>query len=301
MPVALQAVLVPLFWSMVFPLSKVIMRDFPPLTLAALRYVLGAAFLTVLAVRRGGRTELLGLVRRQWPALFVLGLAAIVSNAAQVVGLRFATAAVGSIIGATSPVYSTVLAAVFLRERIGLAQVTGLFLALAGVSAIALGGPAGSGGTTPLGVILMFVGALAYSVYTVLGKRHDASSLPVLAISTWLGVIPLCLAALLVEPAIPAVAQAGLRSWLALLALAALPTAIAVIWFFSLVARIGAARASLILYLVPVFGLVQSRFLLGEHITWPLIVGALVSVVGVAIAQPRGLSGSGRRPDRTPA
>lgn len=285
MPVAIQAILVPFFWSLVFPLSKIIMREVPPLTLATLRYTLGAVFLTALACAYGGRGELARLLRREWPAMLLLGLAATMSNASQVIGLRYATAAVGSIIGATSPVYSTILAAAFLKERIGGAQVAGLVLALAGVSGIALAGPAGNGGTTSLGVILMLIGAFAYSVYTVLGKRHDASSLPVLAVSTWLGVLPLAVVALVTEPALPSVAAASAPSWLALLALAALPTAVAVIWFFGLVAKAGAARASLILYLVPVFGLVQSRLLLGETITPALLIGGLAAVGGVALAQ----------------
>lgn len=292
MPIVLQAVLVPLFWSLVFPLSKIVIRELPPLTVAALRYALGAAFLTAAALARGGRDEMARLFRRQWPAMFALGSAAIVSNAAQVVGLRWASAAVGAIIGATSPVYSAALAALFLKERLGAAQVAGLLLALAGVSGIALVGPA-AGGTTVVGVLLMFVGAFAYSVYTVLGKRYDASSLPVLAVSTWLGVLPLIAIALVVERPARAIAGAGAAAWCGLLALAALPTALAVIWFFALVSRIGAARASLILYLVPVFGLVQSRLLLGERITPALLIGGLASVGGVALAQ-LGRPGGGR-------
>lgn len=284
MLIALQALLVPLFWSLVFPLSKIVMRSLPPLTIAALRYTLGAALLTAIALLRGGRAELARLLRRQWPAMFALGAAATVSNAAQVVGLRWASAATGAIIGATSPVYAAALAALFLRERLGAAQVAGLLLALAGACGIALAGPA-SGDTTPAGALLMFVGAISYSVYTVLGKHYEATSLPVLAASTRLGVLPLLAAALVLERPWRALSAAGAAAWAGLVALAALPTALAVIWFFTLVARIGATRASLILYLVPVFGLVQSRLLLGERITPALLIGGLASVGGVALAQ----------------
>lgn len=57
-----QALLVPFFWSLVFPLSKIILRDVPPLSLVALRYLMGA--------------------------IFILGLTAVAANASQVVGLR---------------------------------------------------------------------------------------------------------------------------------------------------------------------------------------------------------------------
>lgn len=287
MPVVLQAILVPFCWSLVFPLSKLIMRDLPPLTVSALRYLLGAVCLTVLTFAAGKGRELPVLLRRKWPVLLLLGLTATVSNATQIFGLRWASSATGAIIGATSPVYSALLAAYVLRERLSGNQIGGLVLALAGVSGLALVGPTDGAATSAPGVVLMVIGALAYSAYTILGKRHDAAALPVLAVSTWLGALPLAVVAFWVDRPIAAIAAARPVSWLALLALAALPTALAVIWFFGLVARAGAARASLILYLVPVFGLVQSRFLLGEKLTPALLVGGLAAVGGVIWAEVR--------------
>ena len=55
----------PFFWSLVFPLSKIILRDVPPLSLVALRYLMGA--------------------------MFILGFTAVAANASQVVGLHYET------------------------------------------------------------------------------------------------------------------------------------------------------------------------------------------------------------------
>ena len=85
---AFKALLVPLFWSLVFPLSKIILRDVPPLSLVALRYLMGAAFLGVVALAGGGRSEMGRLFRNNWAAMFILGFTAIAANASQVVGLR---------------------------------------------------------------------------------------------------------------------------------------------------------------------------------------------------------------------
>jgi drug/metabolite transporter (DMT)-like permease len=281
----LKAVLTPLFWSLVFPLSKIIMRDIPPLSLVALRYVMGGVFLACVASFRSGRAEMVGLMRRNWVRMSILGFAAVAANASQVVGLNYASASMGSIIGATSPVYSAMLAAVFLRERVGPNQIAGLLLSLGGVAGIALAGEQSSGSDGVLGTILMLFGAVAYSVYTVLGKKWDADSVPVLAVSTGLGVIPFIALAVFTEPFGASIATAGLGSWLNLIALGILPTGISVIWFFSLVSRLGAARASVILYLVPVFGLVESSVLLGESLTPALLLGGIASLAGVALAQ----------------
>lgn len=134
----------------------------------------------------------------------------------------------------------------------------------------------------------MLFGAIAYAVYTVLGnKKWEATSVPALAVGTALGVIPFLLVAAFTEPLLASATSASLDSYLNLLALGILPTGISVIWYFSLVSRLGAARASAILYLVPVFGVVESSLLLGERLTPALLLGGAVSIAGVALAQHR--------------
>jgi drug/metabolite transporter (DMT)-like permease len=128
--IILTAVLVPLFWSLVFPLSKVVLSDLPPLTVVSLRYSLGAAFLTLVALSTRKGREMGILLRTKWPAMSALGFIAVVSNASQVIGLNYSSAAAGTIIASTAPIYSAVLGAAILRERIGINQVVGLILSL---------------------------------------------------------------------------------------------------------------------------------------------------------------------------
>lgn len=284
----LMAVLVPLFWSLVFPLSKIILEDIPPLSVVALRYSIGAALLAVVSLAEGRAGEMSSLIRRKWPAMLALGLVAVASNASQVIGLSYSSTAAGAIIASTSPIYSAILGAIVLGERIGPNQIAGLLLSLAGVTGITLSGEQAFGGGTAIGTGLMFFGALTYSVYTVLGKKWGASSSPVLAVSTGLGVLPFLLLAGFTEPFAASLATARLSSWLNLITLGILPTGLAVIWFFRLVSKLGAARASIISYLVPVFGLVQSSLILGERISLGIVLGGAASLAGVALAQYQG-------------
>jgi drug/metabolite transporter (DMT)-like permease len=286
--IILISVLVPLFWSLVFPLSKIVLPDLPPLTVVSLRYSLGAAFLTLVAlITRKGR-ETGSLLRTKWPAMWTLGFIAVVSNASQVIGLSYSSAAAGTIIASTAPIYAAVLGALLLREKITANQIAGLLLSLGGVTGITLAGNDASGGNSASGTVLMFVGAITYALYTVLGKKWDASSVPVLAVSTGLGVIPFLVLAAVTEPFGQSLAAASPQTWLNLIALGVLPTGMAVIWYFMLVSRLGATRASCISYLVPVFGLLQSSLLLKEHLSPGLLLGGLASLAGVALAQYQG-------------
>jgi drug/metabolite transporter (DMT)-like permease len=281
----LKAVLVPLFWSLVFPLSKVVMPVVPPITLVVLRYSAGALFLAVVSIASGRREEMARLLRDRWPSMFMLGFIAVASYASQVIALIYASTAEGAIIASTAPVYAAVMAAVFLRERIGANQIGGLVLSLAGVAGIALVGEQTPGSNRTLGAALMFFGAVTYSVYTVLGKKLEASSAPVLAVSTGLGVIPFLLWAAFTEPLLPSLATATASTWATLAALGALPTGLAVVWYFGLVSRLGAARASTVSYMVPVFGLIQSGLLLHEAIGPAVFLGGTACLAGVALAQ----------------
>lgn len=283
---AISAVLVPLFWSMVFPLTKIILREVPPASVIALRYSAGALFLAAAAWAKGRGPEMKHLARTKWPAMFALGFVAVASYASQVIGLSYSSTAAGAIIASTSPIYSAILGAIVLRERVGPHQIAGLILSLAGVTGITLAGEQSSPGSmNMIGTGLMFFGAVTYSVYTVYGKKWDASSPPVLAVSTGLGVMPFLAYAALTEPLAASLSAARPIVLLDLIALGILPTGLAVIWFFGLVEKLGAARASVISYLVPVFGLVQSSILLGEQLSPGLLMGGAASLAGVALAQ----------------
>lgn len=286
--VAFKAVMVPLFWSLVFPLSKIVMPTVPPISLVVMRYSAGALFLAAISAANQGRKEMAKLLRDKLPSMFVLGFIAVASYASQVIALSYSSTAEGAIIASTAPVYAAILASVFLRERIGANQIGGLVLSLAGVAAIALVGEQAPGGTAnnrALGAALMFFGAITYSIYTVLGKKLDASSSSVLAVSTGLGVIPFLLWSAFTEPLLPSLATATGRTWATLAALGVLPTGLAVIWYFGLVSKLGAARASTISYLVPVFGLLQSSLLLHEAIGPSVLLGGTACLAGVALAQ----------------
>lgn len=61
--VAFKAIMVPLFWSLVFPLSKIVMPTVPPISLVVMRYSAGALFLAAISAANRGREEMAKLLR----------------------------------------------------------------------------------------------------------------------------------------------------------------------------------------------------------------------------------------------
>ena len=82
-----------------------------------------------------------------------------------------------------------------------------------------------------------------------------------------------------------------------------LSTALGHVLYFKLVAEAGAHRALAVTYLVPVFGLAWSVWILGERLTLLTVASAMVVLAGVAlvVGLPRGKSAAPVRPPSRPA
>ena len=128
------------------------------------------------------------------------------------------------------PAFVAVLAAVFLRERIGVVTVSALGVALAG-TALVVGGGSGR----PLGIALAIGAAVIYSIYITVGSVVT-NGLDVIAVTTIV-----CVAAAVVSGTIvlglallerPATFPGSAQGWASLLAIAVVCTVVAILAFF---------------------------------------------------------------------
>jgi len=173
----LLALLVTLLWGANFVVIRLGLDSFPPLLLAALRFVLAA--LPALFLPRPDIS---------WPRMLALGLAWFVGQ----FSLLFLGMAVGMPPGVASVVLQSqafltiLLAAVLLGERPRRAQGLGTLVALGGLTLI--GATAGTGGVNLAGFGLLIAAALCWSVGNILMRgAGKADMLPLIA---WLSLIP---------------------------------------------------------------------------------------------------------------
>ena len=71
------------------------------------------------------------------------------------------------------------------------------------------------------------------------------------------------------------------RVWASIAFLAVGGTAVGFTWFADGVRRLGAARASVFINLVPVFAVLQAAVLLDEHLGLPVLAGGALVIAGV--------------------
>jgi drug/metabolite transporter (DMT)-like permease len=256
------------------------LRSYPPGAASLLRFVAaGCAFAAgAVVLRRGLR----------WPPrsdLLRLALSGFVGNAIYHVALntgqKTVTAAVASVLVATSPVFTALLARAFLGERLGARGWTGIAIAFAGTLLIA------SRHGAPLDVepggawILMAAVAQAAAFILLKPPLARASPFAVTALTVWAGAATLGL--FFAADLLHAARQAPLSATVTLVYLGLVPGFVGALCFAYVLARMPAARAAPLLYAVPPLTLALGWVVLGEATTVTAAIGAVVTLAGVAL------------------
>jgi len=286
MLIHLQLVLAMLFYGVSFVSTKVALGALGPMTILTIRLLVSGAFLVVLD--RLLRTSEGSL---RWPRRADIGSILLVTLfqpllyfVAETIGLQFVSASIASIIIATIPVFTPLVARPFLGERVRPLTVVGLLLSLLGVAAIVLE-PQLEAQYTIGGLLLVFVAVLAAVGYTIAVKRVAARYRPLTIVKIQsLGGLPVVLAlALVFEGAPDALPEPIVLAHV--LYLGVFPSSLAFVFLSAGIRALGANRANVFVNLVPAFTALVAWLVLGEVFTVQKLVGMSVVVLGVLAAQ----------------
>ena len=271
------------FWGANFVLAGAVLADLPPLWAAALRFVLGAALMLILALRQGD--DLAALARRHAGAYVLLGVVGIAAfNLLFFHAMQTTSADNGALIMATNPLLTTLLAAALLGERPSRRHLAALPLALAGVAIVISQGDVRrlEGLRFAKGDVLMLLANLTWALFNVSSRRYMPQGSPVgntaLMMTAGAGVL---LAAALADGG--AFALPGLHAGVALAIMVVGGTVLAYLFWGMGVQRLGAARTSLFLNLVPVFAMLVGG-MLGTPPTAAQLAGGVLVLGSVALA-----------------
>lgn len=280
-------------WGASFLFIRVGVAEFGVAPLMALRVGFGALFLVGLALWRVGAGPLAAALRSHaWP-LLVCGL---LNSAAPFCLFAFAEltlqAGITSVINATAPLWSAVVAYAWLRERLSLTRTLGLVIGFAGVLLLVArqvfapdggtGGATSSAGATALAAAAALAATLLYGIAANYTKRKLSGVDPLLnAAGTMIGsTVLLVLPALATWPPTPVSAHA----WGAVLALGILCTGVAYFIFFHLIAHVGPSRAITVTFVIPIFGIFWGAVFLDEAVAPIMLAGCAVVLLGTALA-----------------
>ena len=281
-------VLLSLLWGGSFLCVGIAVQELPVLTIIALRVSLAALVLWGIALFCGHQ---LPRGRKTWQAFLALGLLNnVIPFGLIVLGQQTIGAGLAAILNATTPLWTVLIAALFLAdERFSKQKLFGVLLGLVGV--IVMVGPDSLAGISRnLGAQLAVLGAtLSYAFASVFGRRFAAAKISPL--HTALGqvtassfiLVPL---ALMIDTpwasALPS--QATI---FAILGLAVLSTAGGYLLFFNILERAGATNVSLVTLLIPPSAIAMGMLFLEEKLQGIHFIGLALIILGLLSLQGR--------------
>ena len=278
-------------WGSAFPGIRAGLEAYAPGQLALLRYLFASATLGVVALGRWAAGRPLRQPRwRDAPGIFALGaLGFAVYHTALNYGQVTVTAGSASFLVETAPVFATLLAAVFLGERLSARGWAGVLMSFGGAALIAFreSQSGGAGLTLDLGALAVLLAAAAGAGYFTLQKPflRRYSPLEITAYAMWAGTLLMGVWA----PALPEqVAAAPLSATLAVAYIGVLPGALAYVTYAYVLSELPVAQTTSLLYLVPPAALPTAWWWHGEVPALTAVVGGFVTLAGVALVQSEG-------------
>lgn len=276
-------VLVGVLFGGTFVAAKGGLEYFPPLLFVALRFDVAAVLLLGYAALTTDRSDLLPRTRSDAAGILATGVLTIgLTNALIFVGQGYVTSGVASIIASLNPIMTPVFAALLLSdERLSPRGVAGLLVGLVGVALVVSPDPANLFAGGLVGKAILFGSALVGALGSVLVRRADATISSTVRTAWGLPLAALLahgLSALAGES--PSAVVWSQEAVLALAYVGVFAGAVAYIAYFGLVDAVGAVRANLAFYVVPVVATLGGWALLGETVSALALVGFVVIFAG---------------------
>jgi drug/metabolite transporter (DMT)-like permease len=277
-------------WGCSFLFIEVGIRELHPTYVTFGRVLTGAVTLLVVL---GLRRQALPRSPRLWAHLFLLGGVG-VALPFTLFGYgeqRIPSLLAGIWNGTTPLVVLPIAVLVFRTEHFTLRRTAGLLLGFVGVLTV-LGVWRGVEGGALSGQLMCLGAAACYGVAIPYQKRFITDSNvsgPALSAGMLISAVVqmLVVAPLIAGGAPPNPIDLSFEVVASVVALGALGTGLAFVIHMRNIRLIGASRASMVTYLVPVFAVAVGMTVLDESIAWYQPLGALVVLAGVAVSQDR--------------
>jgi drug/metabolite transporter (DMT)-like permease len=275
-------------WSASFLWIKLALNEIGPFTLVAFRVLFGVLFAggAVFLQRKAWPRNLTG-----WFPFLLLGATSIAIPFVLITWGELAIdSAVASILNATVPLFTIVIAHLFLQDdRMTVQRVIGLFVGFVGV-VVLLSKDLGAGAHNSIfGQAAVILASICYAASSVYARRKTVSSPGLVR-----GAAPLVSATAIMWIVVPVfespfkIPQMPL-TWIAVLWLGVLGSGLALILWYYLLHEIGPTRTGMVTYIFPLGGVILGVIFLNEQLSWQLALGALLIISSIVVVnwQPK--------------
>ena len=283
---SIELLLLAAIWGASFMFMRVGAPEFGPIVFAALRTGIAAIFLITCLVLFKETKALKG----RWRDIFVVGA---LNTAIPFTLFSFATltltAGTASVLNATAPMFSAIVAYIWLKDKLSLSAMFGLVIGFIGVYLLVSDNlhfdieftDKSVENNALLPTLAAMLAALCYGISANYTKKNLSTIKPLaLAAGSQISATTMLLPLSLFF--IPETLPSSNAMWSVLL-IGVICTGVAYILFFRLIAQLGPAKAISVTYLIPAFGILWGALFLGETISLMMLLGGGIILFGVAL------------------
>ncbi|GBV05681.1 TPA: DMT family transporter [Staphylococcus aureus] len=268
-----------ILWGSAFPMIKIALNDFSAESLSAFRLILATIILLPFVIIKKLPTPEL----RDIPVIFILGFCGfVIYHTALNFGETLISAGISGILVSTTPIFSSALAYIFLKEHFSKWNWLSSLVAFIGISIISI---SKDDYTTinVLGVFIILLASFSESLYFTFQKKYiEKYAFIAFTLYTIMASSPFML--IFIPEIINDIHGATFTSIVSVLYLAIFPTIIPYVLLAYIVKSVGVSDATMSLYLTPIVSLLLSYLLLDELPTTLAIIGGLITLLGVSLS-----------------
>ncbi|SBC73462.1 Transporter%2C drug/metabolite exporter family protein [Staphylococcus aureus] len=268
-----------ILWGSAFPMIKIALNDFSAESLSAFRLILATIILLPFVIIKKLPTPEL----RDIPVIFILGFCGfVIYHTALNFGETLISAGISGILVSTTPIFSSALAYIFLKEHFSKWNWLSSLVAFIGISIISI---SKDDYTTinVLGVFIILLASFSESLYFTFQKKYiEKYGFIAFTLYTIMASSPFMLIS--IPEIINDIHGATFTSIVSVLYLAIFPTIIPYVLLAYIVKSVGVSDATMSLYLTPIVSLLLSYLLLDELPTTLAIIGGIITLLGVSLS-----------------
>lgn len=274
----IQLISLAAIWGSSFMFMRIAAPEIGPVALIFFRAAIG--FMTLLPFLFIYKQQ--SQVIKHWKSIAVVGLT---NTALPFVLFAFATLSINagltSVLNATAPIFTALVAFIWLKEKLGRSKVIGLLIGFSGVLFLFISKGNLALDAAAIAIIAALVATLNYGYAACYTKQHlsGVSSLAIAAGSQLFASIML-LPFLGFNLPVHEISNTAIYSTITL---GVVCTALAYIFYFNLLANLGPAKAITVTYLIPVFGIFWGMVFLHEQTNASMLIGAALILAGVSL------------------
>ncbi|WP_371264616.1 DMT family transporter [Paenibacillus sp. PDC88] len=273
-------------WGTTFVSTKLLLSDFNPIEVLFLRFLIGYFILLLLYPRSVKTSSIKEELLFAGAGLSGVTLYFLLEN----IALTLTLAASVGIIVSIAPFFTALFAHFFLEgEKLSVSFIVGFIIALIGILLIGFNGSFVLK-LNPLGDFLAILAPVFWAIYSVLMKKISERNYHTIGSTRkvfFYGLIFMLPTLLLFDIDLSFSKLTEPMSLLHLLYLGIGASALCFVTWNRAVGILGAVKTSIYIYFVPVITVIASHLVLSEPLSWAIVIGAVLTLVGSFISERR--------------